>query len=67
MTIHKHTIQLTIDEIKRLHLIIRSEKHGSRVENRARILLQSHKGEGKDAIAERLSIGRSTVQRTRDR
>ena len=34
---------------------------------RARILLRSHEGEKKDALAERLSIGRSTVQRIRDR
>lgn len=67
MTTHKHTIQLTRKDIACLKRIIRGGKHGSRVVNRAHILVQSHRGEGKDAIAERLSIGRSTVQRIRDR
>ena len=67
MTRHKHTIKLTKKEIDRLHHILRGGKYGSRTVNRARILIQSHNGEGKDAIAERLSIGRSTVQRIRDR
>ena len=67
MITHKHTIQLTRKETSQLKRIIHGGRHGSRVVNRARILLQSHKGEGKDAIAERLSIGRSTVQRIRDR
>lgn len=67
MSTHKHTVQLTRKETERLKRIIRGGKHGSRVVNRARILMQSHKGESKDAIAERLSMGRSTVQRIRDR
>lgn len=67
MNTSKHIIQLTRKEIECLKRIIRGGKHGSRVINRARILIQSHKGESKDAIAERLSIGRSTVQRIRDR
>ena len=67
MTRHKRTVQLTRKEIEQLKRITRSGKHGSRIVNRARILLRSHEGEGKDAIAERLSIGRSTIQRIRDR
>lgn len=53
--------------MEQLKHITRGGKHGSRIVNRARILLRSHEGEGKDVIAERLSIGRSTVQRIRDR
>lgn len=67
MKTHKHTIHLVKKELERLQSIVRGGKHGSRVVNRARILLRSHEGEGKDAIAERFSIGRSTVQRIRDR
>jgi transposase len=64
---HKHTIQLSRKEEQQLHDIMRRGKHNGRTITRARILLFSHQGEGKDAIASRLAIGRSTVQRTRDR
>jgi transposase len=67
MTTHKHTIELSKGELGRLQGIIRKGEHKVRVVNRSRILIQSHRGEGKDAIAERLGIGRSTVQRVRDR
>ncbi len=67
MTTHKHTIQLSKKDRAYLQGIIRRGKHNGRRITRARILLCSHTGEGKDAIASRLAIGRSTVQRTRDR
>lgn len=64
---HKHTMQLSRKEQEHLQNIIRRGTHNGRVITRARILLFSHQGEGKDVIASRLAIGRSTVQRTRDR
>jgi transposase len=63
---HKHIIQLSRKELASIQSIIRRGRHNSRVIARARILLLSHNGEGKDAIASRLEIGRSTVQRIRD-
>jgi putative transposase len=62
MTTHKHTIP----EHSQVHAIIKKGKRNARVITRARILLLSHRGGGKDAIAETLGIGRSTVQRVRD-
>lgn len=67
MTTHKYTIQLSKKDQEQIQSIIRKGKHNGRVITRARILLLSSKGEWKDAIADRLAIGRSTVQRTRDR
>lgn len=67
MTTHQPTIQLSQQDKERLQAITRRGKHNGRRITRARILLLSHTGEGKDAIASRLAIGRSTVQRTRDR
>src|ERR1700675_1262961 len=66
MTTHKHIIQLSRREREQLQTIMRRGKHNARVMIRARILLLSHNGEGKDAIAVKLEVGRSTVQRTRD-
>lgn len=63
---HKHIIQLSKKERGYLQDIIRRGKHNARVITRARILLLSHKGDGKDVIAAKLEIGRSTVQRIRD-
>lgn len=63
---HKHIIQLSRKELASIQSIIRRGRHNSRVIARARILLLSHNGEGKDAIASRLEIGRSTVQGIRD-
>lgn len=65
-TTHKHIIQLSRKELAHIQSIIRRGKHNARVITRARILLLSHNSEGKDAIASRLGIGRSTVQRIRD-
>jgi transposase len=67
MTTHKHTIQLSRAELARLQNIIRKGKHNVRVISRARLLLESHAGMGKDAVAGRLGINRSTVQRIRDK
>lgn len=64
---HKHIIQLSRKELARVQSIIHRGRHNARVNTRARVLLLSHNGEGKDTIASRLTIGRSTVQRTRDR
>jgi transposase len=66
-TTHKHTIQLSRTELAHIQNIIRRGKHNVRVVFRARILLYSHDRESKDAIAQRLGIGRSTVQRIRDK
>ena len=67
MTKTKHIIQLSSSELTQVQNIIRKGKHNGRVITRARIMLLSHQGEGKDAIASRLGSGRSTVQRIRDR
>jgi len=66
MTTHKHTIQISSGDQAHLHAIIKKGKHNARVITRARILLYSHEGVGKDVIAASLGIGRSTVQRARD-
>lgn len=63
---HKHIIQLSKKEQECLKNIIQHGKHNARVITRARILILSHKGGGKDAIADKLDIVRSTVQRIRD-
>jgi transposase len=64
--IHQHTIQLSRSEHNTLHALTHKGTHSARVLIRARILLLSHEGKGKDAIAKELHIGRSTVQRIRD-
>src|SRR3989338_2017735 len=66
MTTHKNTIQLSRSERSKLYALTRRGTHNARVLTRARILLMSHEGNGKDAIAAKLHIGRSTVQRIRD-
>lgn len=66
-TTHKHTIQLSREEHAQVQRIIRRGKNNARVITRARILLLTHQGEGKDAVASHLGVGRSTVQRIRDR
>jgi transposase len=67
MNKHKHTIQLSSKELGQIQSIIRRGKHGARVITRARILLLSHRGRSKDAIAAELEINRSTVQDVRNR
>ena len=66
MNKHKHTIQFSRTELSQIQAIIHRGKHNTRVVTRARILLLTSQGEGKDGIAVQLGIGRSTVQRTRD-
>jgi transposase len=66
MNKHKHTIQFSRTELSQIQAIIQRGKHHTRVVTRARILLLTSQGEGKDGIAVQLGIGRSTVQRTRD-
>lgn len=63
----KHTIKLSKKEQLECHSIIKKGIHKARVMNRARILIRSDEGIAKDALAKELHIGRSTVQRTRDR
>lgn len=67
MTTHKHTIQLSRAELVRLQGITKRGEHNARVITRARILVLSHKGGGKDGLAARLGINRTTVQAVRDR
>jgi transposase len=67
MTKHKPIIQLSRKELGQIQSIIRRGKHGARVITRARILLLSHRGKSKDAIAAELEINRSTVQDVRNR
>jgi transposase len=64
---NQHTIQLSRKKQEALQDIVRRGRHQARVITRARILLLSHNGEGKDAMARHLEIGRSTVPRVRDR
>lgn len=63
---HKHTIQLSKKDLVHIQGIIHKGQHRTRTITRARILLLTWNGEGKDAIAAELGIGRSTVQRRRD-
>jgi transposase len=67
MNKHKHTIQLSSKELAQIRSIIRRGKHSARALTRARILLVSHRGQSKDAIAAELGINRSTVQDVRNR
>ena len=67
MNKHKHIIQLSRKEFAQIQSIIRRGKHGARVITRARILLLSHRGKSKEAIAAELEINRSTVQDVRNR
>lgn len=66
-TAHKHTIQLSRAELAHLQTIIRRGKHNTRVITRSRILLLSHTGFSKAAIAKQLAINQSTAQDVRDR
>jgi transposase len=67
MNKHKHIIQLSSKELAQIRSIIRRGKHSARVITRARILLLSHRGMSKDAMAAELEINRSTVQDVRNR
>lgn len=67
MTKHQHTIELSGTDQDCCYRITHLGKHNAHVIVQARILLLSYAGKGKDAIATELGIGRSTVQRTRDK
>jgi len=64
---HKHTIQLSRAELAQVQGITKHGEHNARVITRARILLLSHAGRGKDALAKTLGINRTTVQDVRNR
>lgn len=64
---HRQPVILSAPEQKQVRALLRRGKHSARVAARARILLLSHQGKSKDTIAWTLFIGRSTVQRIRDR
>lgn len=66
-TTHKHTMQLSKEELAHIQCIIRRGRQNTRVITRARILLLSHKGSSKDTIAAQLGVNRSTAQDVRDR
>lgn len=61
------TIKLSKRELKQLQDIKKKGKHSARTSTRTRVLLLSHRGIGKDALAAQLETGRSTVQHIRDR
>ena len=64
---HKHTIQLSRKELTQIQGTIRKGTHNARVITRARILLLSHKGMAKDAVAFQIGVNPSTVQDVRAR
>ena len=60
---------VTLDDDERAHLehLLRSGTHATRKVTRARILLKAAEGAEDRAIAAALAIGRTTVERTRQR
>lgn len=67
MPIHQTTIRLSRKERTQAEAIVHKGRHNSRVITRARILLRSHEGASKSAIAGELGINQSTVRRVRCR
>lgn len=63
----KYLVDLSQQERQSLHQLLRSGKHSARKLTRARILLQAADGCTDDQIACALSVGRVTVERTRQR
>src|SRR5215210_3120967 len=63
----KYIVTLTDDERAQLEQLLRSGKAATRKVTRARILLKASDGWQDQRIAEALSIGRATVERTRQR
>jgi len=63
----KYIVTLTDDERAQLEQLLRSGKAATRKVTRARILLKAAAGWPDQRIAEALSIGRTTVERTRQR
>jgi len=63
----KQTIRLTEEEIEGLKNVVRKGQNKARVITRARLLLLCHEQKADQEIANRLSIGRATVERIRRR
>jgi transposase len=67
MTTHTHIIELSQEELSRVHTITHKGAHHARTILRARVLLLSHTGKSKNKISHELTIDPRTVQRIRDR
>jgi transposase len=63
----RHGIALEKNEEETLLRMVRTGKHNAHEITRARVLIESHAGKAKNAIAATCGIDRSTVQRIRDR
>jgi transposase len=63
----KYLVTLTDDEHKQLEHLLHSGTHATRTVTRARILLKAAEGAPDRAIAAALSVGRATIERTRQR
>ena len=63
----KYLVTLDDDEREQLEHLLHSGTHATRKVTRARILLKAAAGAEDSAIAAALSIGRATVERTRQR
>ena len=63
----KYLVTLNDDEREQLEHLLHSGTHATRKVTRARILLKAAAGAEDSAIAAALSIGRATVERTRQR
>lgn len=63
----KYLVSLTADERTQLEQLLRGGKAATRKVTRARILLKAAEGWPDQRIAEALSLGRATVERTRQR
>lgn len=64
---YKRTIRLSEAEVTKVKNITKKGTHKAWVVTRARILLLSHEGKGKDIVAKACGANPSTVQRVRDR
>jgi transposase len=63
----KYLVTLNADEREQLDHLLHSGTHATRKVTRARILLKAAEGMEDSAIAVALSVGRATVERTRQR
>ena len=63
----KYLVTLDDDERTQLEDLLRSGTHATRKVTRARILLKAAEDVEDNAIAAALSVGRATVERTRQR
>ncbi|GLV56039.1 transposase [Dictyobacter sp. S3.2.2.5] len=62
-----HQVNLTEEERKQLHDLLKVGEHPARTIVRGYILLLAHQGKSDDDIAQTLEVGRATVQRVRKR